>query len=48
MRRCVKFFECLTVDEILSHFGQRKANAQEKYFAFVQAGIGKPTNLGRS
>jgi REP-associated tyrosine transposase len=31
---------CLTVDEILGHFGQRKANAQEKYCEFVQAGIG--------
>jgi hypothetical protein len=31
---------CVTVDEILSHFGQRKANAQEKCSAFVQAGIG--------
>jgi hypothetical protein len=33
---------CLTVDEILSHFGQRTANAQEKYCEFVQAGIGNP------
>jgi putative transposase len=33
----------LTVDEILSHFGQRKANAQEKYSKFVQAGIGNPS-----
>jgi REP element-mobilizing transposase RayT len=31
---------CLTVDEILSHFGQRSAIAQEKYCEFVQAGIG--------
>ena len=34
---------CLTVDEILSHFGQRKPNAQEKYSEFVQAGIGNPS-----
>jgi putative transposase len=34
---------CLTVDEILSHFGQRKAYAQEKYSEFVQAGIGTPS-----
>ena len=31
---------CLTVDEILSHFGQRKSIAHEKYCEFVQAGIG--------
>ena len=31
---------CLTPDEILSHFGQRKLAAQEKYRAFVQDGIG--------
>ena len=31
---------CLTVDEILVHFGQRKVNAQEKYSEFVQAEIG--------
>jgi REP-associated tyrosine transposase len=30
---------CLTVDEILSHFGQRKASAQQWYGEFVQAGI---------
>jgi REP-associated tyrosine transposase len=34
---------CLTVDEILSHFGQRRAAAQEKYCEFVQAGIGSPS-----
>ena len=31
---------CLEVDEILSHFGQRRSIAQEKYCEFVQAGIG--------
>jgi putative transposase len=31
---------CLTPDEILSHFGQRKLAAQEKYREFVQDGIG--------
>jgi REP-associated tyrosine transposase len=30
----------LAVDEILSHFGERKAIAQQKYCEFVQAGIG--------
>src|SRR5262245_20394929 len=34
---------CLTIDEILSHFGQRRAVAQEKYCEFVQAGIGSPS-----
>jgi putative transposase len=34
---------CLTVDDILSHFGQRKAAAQKKYAEFVQAGIGNPS-----
>ena len=34
---------CLRVDEILSHFGQRRAIAQEKYCEFVQAGIGSPS-----
>jgi len=34
---------CLTVDEILSQFGQRKAVAQEKYCEFVQAGIDSPS-----
>jgi putative transposase len=32
--------QCLTIDEILSHFGQRKPLAQEKYRDFVQDGIG--------
>jgi REP element-mobilizing transposase RayT len=31
---------CLTSDEILGHFGQRRAAAQEKYRDFVQDGIG--------
>jgi putative transposase len=31
---------CLTTEEILSHFGQRKLAAQEKYRDFVQDGIG--------
>jgi putative transposase len=34
---------CLTVDEILSYFGQRKAVAQQKYTEFVQAGIDSPS-----
>lgn len=34
---------CLTIDEILSHFGQRRAAAQQKYAEFVQAGIGSPS-----
>ena len=34
---------CIKVDEILSHFGQRKAVAQEKYCEFIQAGIGSPS-----
>jgi REP element-mobilizing transposase RayT len=34
---------CLTVDEILSHFGRRKAVAQEKYCEFVQDGIDAPS-----
>ncbi|MEX0806523.1 MAG: transposase [Candidatus Binatia bacterium] len=34
---------CLTVDEILSHFGQRKPIAQGKYSEFVQAGIDSPS-----
>jgi putative transposase len=34
---------CLTVDEILSHFGKRKAIAHEKYCEFVQAGIDSPS-----
>lgn len=35
--------DCLTVDEILSHFSSRKAVAQEKYREFVQAGIHSPS-----
>ncbi len=31
---------CLTPDEILGHFGQRRVAAQEKYRDFVQDGIG--------
>ena len=34
---------CLTVDEILSHFGRRKAAAQRKYGEFVQAGTASPS-----
>ncbi len=34
---------CLSIDEILSHFGQRRAAAQKKYAEFVQAGIGSPS-----
>jgi putative transposase len=34
---------CLTVDEILSHFGKRKVIAHEKYCQFVQAGIDSPS-----
>jgi REP-associated tyrosine transposase len=30
---------CLTIDEILGHFGRRKALAQEKYREFVQNGV---------
>lgn len=36
-------YGCLTVDEILSQFGQRKAATQEKYSEFVQAGIDTPS-----
>ena len=39
----VQAHPCLTVDEILSHFGSRKASAQEKYREFVQAGIHAPS-----
>ena len=31
---------CLTPDEILNHFGHRKAIAQQKYREFIQDGIG--------
>ena len=34
---------CIKVDEILSHFGQRMAVAQDKYCEFIQAGIGSPS-----
>jgi putative transposase len=34
---------CLTVDEMLSHFRQRKPNAHENYSEFVQAGIDNPS-----
>src|SRR5439155_10528854 len=37
---------CLTVDEILSHFSQRRTVAQEKYYEFVQAGIGSSSIWG--
>lgn len=32
---------CLTVDELLSHFGQRRGPAQEKYREYVGEGIGR-------
>ena len=35
-----QFHPCLTADEILGHFAQRRAAAQEKYRDFVQDGIG--------
>jgi putative transposase len=31
---------CLTVKEVLSHFGQRRSSAQEKYREYVSEGIG--------
>jgi len=34
---------CLTVEEILSHFGQRRGSAQEKYREYVGEGIGGAT-----
>src|SRR5215813_8642796 len=34
---------CLTVEEVLSHFGQRKAIAEQRYCEFVQAGIDSPS-----
>ena len=34
---------CLTVGGILSHFGKRKAIAQQSYYEFVQAGIDSPS-----
>ena len=39
----VQAHDCLTVDEILSHFGSRKALARQKYREFVQAGIDAPS-----
>lgn len=35
--------DCLTVDEILSHFSSRKAMAQEKYREFVESGVDLPS-----
>jgi putative transposase len=32
---------CLTVEEVLSHFGQRRSTAQEKYREYVSEGIGR-------
>ena len=34
---------CLKVEEILSHFGQRRGPAQEKYREYVREGIGSAT-----
>lgn len=34
---------CLTVDEVLSHFGQRRGPAQQKYREYVSEGIGTTT-----
>jgi hypothetical protein len=34
---------CVTVEEILSPFCQRKVSAQEKYCEFVQAAIRNPS-----
>jgi hypothetical protein len=39
----VQAHSCLTVDEILSHFGQRKSIAQERYCEFVKSGIDTPS-----
>src|SRR5688572_17123679 len=35
--------DCLTTEEILRHFGQRRATANLKYCEFVQAGIDSPS-----
>ena len=35
--------DCLALDEILNHFSQRKAVAQQKYRDFIQDGIGNPS-----
>jgi REP-associated tyrosine transposase len=34
---------CLTVEEVLSHFGPRRGAAQEKYREYVSEGIGRAT-----
>ena len=34
---------CLTVDEILSHFGQRRGPAQQKYRSYVAEGVSGAT-----
>ena len=34
---------CLTVGDVLGHFGKRKAIAQQRYYEFVQAGIDSPS-----
>lgn len=34
---------CLTVEEVLGHFGQRRRPAQEKYREYVREGIGNAT-----
>jgi putative transposase len=34
---------CLTVEEVLSHFGQRRSTGQEKYREYVSEGIGGAT-----
>jgi REP-associated tyrosine transposase len=39
----VQAHDCLTVDEILSHFGSRKAVAEGRYRQFVQAGARTPS-----
>jgi putative transposase len=35
--------QCLTVEEILSHFGQRRGSAQEKYRSYVTEGVNGAT-----
>jgi REP-associated tyrosine transposase len=34
---------CLTINEVLSHFGERRSAAQEKYREYVSEGIGQVT-----
>jgi hypothetical protein len=34
---------CLTIEEVLGHFGERRRVAQEKYREYVSEGIGQPT-----